>query len=245
MTTHVFPNSKAAAEACAEAVATRLTGAIAARQYATLAVSGGNSPRPMFARLKSIVLPWDRIHVFWVDERAVPPSDPQSNYRLAAESLLDGIGIPPGNVHRIRAELAPEAAAHEYVREIRSFFGLRQGEMPEFDVMHRGIGPDAHTASLFPGQPLIEDRKGIAAAVYVDKIAQWRITLLPGPLLAARSTVMLVAGEDKAEPLRAVLQEPSDPIERPAQLLPAEVEWFLDEAAARLLNVRGRSGRGM
>jgi 6-phosphogluconolactonase len=139
-------------------------------------------------------------------------------------------------VHRIRAELAPAEAAREYEREIREHFRLEPGEMPVFDAMHRGIGPDAHTASLFPGEPLIADRTGLAAAVYVAKKQQWRITLLPGPVLAARSTFMLVTGADKAEALHAVLREPFDPMRFPAQLIPQEensVAWFVDEAASR------------
>ncbi|HVX66895.1 MAG TPA: 6-phosphogluconolactonase, partial [Bryobacteraceae bacterium] len=225
-------------EACAGYVTEKLAAALAVRGYATLAISGGSSPKPMFARLASAELPWDRVHVFWVDERAVPPDDSESNYRLAHETLLSKVAIPATNVHRIRAELVPEEAAREYEREIRGFFRLGHGQMPAFDVMHRGMGPDAHTASLFPGEALIEDRAGLVAAVYAEKKQQWRITLLPGPLLAARETVMLVAGGDKAEPLRAVLEGPIDPVHFPAQLMPQgapSVAWFLDEAAARLL----------
>ena len=131
----------------------------------------------------------------------------------------------------------PEVAARRYEEDIRNFFGLEPGEMPHFDVIHRGMGPDAHTASLFPGEPLIDDRQGIAAAVYVAKLAQWRITLLPGVLEAARSTAMLVTGPDKAEALRAVFQEPYEPKKYPAQLgsRGGAVTWFLDQAAARLI----------
>lgn len=238
MNLHSYPDPVVAAEACAGYIATKLAEALAVRGYATLAISGGNSPKPMFARLISAELPWDRLHVFWVDERAVSPDDPESNYRLANETLLSKVPIPATNVHRIRAELVPEEAARDYEREIRGFFRLAHGQMPAFDVMHRGMGPDAHTASLFPGESLIEDRAGLVAAVYVEKKQQWRVTLLPGPLLAARDTVMLVTGGDKAEPLRAVLQGPVDPVHFPAQLMPQgepTAAWFLDEAAARLL----------
>jgi 6-phosphogluconolactonase len=169
----------------------------------------------------------------------VPPTDPESNYKLAAEVLLNPAGVPQRNIHRIRAELDPQAAASAYSQEIRGFFGLGRGEMPEFDVVHRGMGSDAHTASLFPGEPLIEDVNEVAAAVYVERKQQWRITLLPGPLAAARNTVMLVTGDDKAEPLRAVFYEPYDPKRYPAQLGPPEgrgMIWFLDAAAARLVS---------
>jgi len=238
MSTQIYPDAESAAIACAEHTASSLRVALEARGHAAIALSGGTSPRTMFARLAELDLPWNRMHVFWVDERAVPPADPESNYRFAAESLLNHIAIPPHNVHRIRAELAPEAAAREYTQAIRTYFGLTSGEMPVFDVVHRGIGPDAHTASLFPGEPLVADRAGIAAAVYVEKKAQWRITLLPGPLEAARTTVMLVTGADKAEALRAVLGEPYDPSQLPAQIASVgdrDVAWFLDQPAARLL----------
>ncbi len=239
MSLQVFPDTQAAAAGCADFAAEQLAEAIDTRGYAAVAISGGSSPKPMFARLRDAKLPWDRIHVFWVDERAVTPTDPESNYKLAADWLLDHVSIPERNVHRVRAELAPEEAASAYVQEIRAFFGLRSGEIPEFDFMHRGMGPDGHTASLFPGEPLITDRAGIAAAVYSKPRSQWRITLLPAPILAARSTAMLITGVDKAEPLRAVFREPLDPLQRPAQLLPSEgheVAWFLDQAAARLLS---------
>ena len=111
--------------------------------------------------------------------------------------------------------------------------------MPRFDVVHLGMGPDAHTASLFPGQPLIEDRDGIAAAVHVEKFKQWRVTLLPGALLAAKHTVFLVAGEDKAEAVRGVFKEEYDPNKYPAQTVSHQgrgVTWFLDEADARLMD---------
>jgi 6-phosphogluconolactonase len=242
---HSFPEAKAAAEACAEHVAREIEEALGGRGYATLALSGGTTPKPMFARLAAMKLPWDRVHFFWVDERAVPPTDAESNYKLAAETLLVPARVPQRNIHRIRGELAAEAAARAYSQGIREFFGLDPGEMPEFDVVHRGIGPDGHAASLFPGQPLIEDRQGLAAAVYVEKKSMWRITLLPGPLLAARNTVVLASGPDKAQALRNIFNQPYDPVLYPAQLGAREsrpVVWFLDQAAARLLE--GADGAG-
>ena len=235
---HSYPEANGAAEACAARVARQIEEALGGRGYATLALSGGGKPRPMFARLAAMKLPWDSIHVFWVDERSVPPTDSESNYKSAAETLLMPARVPQHMIHRIRGELTAEAAARGYAREIREFFGLGPGEMPEFDVVHRGMGPDGHTASLFPGQPLIDDRQGVAAAVYVEKKSMWRVTLLPGPLLAARGTVMLVTGEDKAQAVRSVFNEPYDPHRYPAQLGAREghgVVWFLDGAAARLL----------
>jgi 6-phosphogluconolactonase len=137
----------------------------------------------------------------------------------------------------VLAELDPADAAARYVEDMQRFFGAAPGEMPRFDVMHRGMGPDAHTASLFPGEPLIEDRSGIAAAVWVEKFKQWRITLLPGVLLAPRNTAMLVAGADKTAALRSVLHQSFDPLHYPAQIASGEgTVWFADTAAAQDTN---------
>jgi len=152
--------------------------------------------------------------------------------------LITPAGIPKSQVHRIHAELHPTAAAETYIDEIRTFFKLRPNELPKFDVIQRGMGPDAHTASLFPAEPLIGDRTRIAAAIHVEKLSQWRITLLPGPLIAALHTAVLVVGDDKAQAVKWVFEESYDPRKYPAQLGMREgkyVNWFLDEAAAKLL----------
>ncbi len=141
----------------------------------------------------------------WTNARC-RPTDAQSNFKFAQDAWLRPGNFPAPNIHRVLAELDPPDAAARYVEDIQQFFGLAAGELPHFDVMHRGMGPDAHTASLFPGEPLIENRSGIAAAVWVEKFKQWRITLLPGVLLAARHTALLVAGADKTAALRSVLQ---------------------------------------
>lgn len=235
---HIFADARAAAEACAQHILGVLKQARAERGRATIALSGGTSPKLMFERMAASKFQWHGIHFFWVDERPVPPDDDRSNYKLAAGALLSPAAIPPQQVHRIHAELDPAVAADMYVEEIRSFFKLQANELPRFDVIHRGMGGEAHTASLFPGEPLIGDRQKIAATVRVEKLSQWRITLLPGVLLAARHTAMLVAGEDKATAVQAVFEEPYDPFKYPAQLGlrdAEEVEWFLDEPAGRLL----------
>jgi 6-phosphogluconolactonase len=232
-------DANAAAEAGARHIIGLLEEALSRQDSATFAVSGGTTPKPMFQKLAATRFPWDKVHIFWVDERSVPPTDVASNFKLADDFLIQPGHIPHRNVHRVMGELPPAAAAKRYAGEIREFFGLEGSEMPRFDVVHRGMGPDAHSASLFPGEPLIDDREGIAAAVYVEKFHQWRVTLLPGPLMAAKHTVFVVAGEDKAEAVRAVFQEEYDPKKYPAQIAPPQgrgVTWFLDEAAARLMD---------
>lgn len=236
---HTYPDAAAASEACAHQVIALLEEAIAGQEFATLAVSGGSTPKLLFQQLTASAMRWDKVHLFWVDERCVPPTDDASNYKLANDYLIAPAHIPVRHVHRIFGELKPEAAANRYAEEIQDFFGLDDGEMPHFDVVHRGMGPDAHTASLFPGDPLIDDREGIAGATYAEKFKQWRVTLLPGALLAAKHTVFLVAGADKEQAVRAVLEEEYDPKKYPAQIASHHgrgVTWFLDEAAARLLD---------
>jgi 6-phosphogluconolactonase len=236
---HSYSTGAEAAEACARHILARLEEALANDAQPTLAVSGGATPKLLFDELAKQKFEWGRVHLFFVDERHVPATDPQSNYLLAEKRLIAPARIPHRNVHRIQTELRPDMAARRYAEDIRQFFQLEPGEMPHFDVIHRGLGADAHTASLFPGDPLIEDREGIAAAAYVEKLAQWRITMLPGALLAAKHTVLLAVGEDKAEPLRNVLSGPYDPLKYPCQLVAHHgrgVIWFLDKAAARLID---------
>jgi len=235
----VFPDAQAAAAACARHIAIQLQRALAARPQATLAVSGGHTPKLMFPSLTQLAVDWSRIHLFFVDERCVPPDDDASNYKLARENLLAHASIPDANVHRIAGEKEPGDAARGYSEAIQQFFRLAAGAMPQFDVVQCGMGPDGHTASLFPGDPLVSDRKGIAAAVYAPQFRQWRVTLLPGPLLAARHILYLVSGDDKAEMVRTVFHEAIDPRKHPAQLAfenPEGATWFIDQAAAKLLD---------
>jgi 6-phosphogluconolactonase len=221
-----------AAEACARHVVALLEEAVSRRDSATFAVSGGSTPKLLFDRLAVSAFRWDRVHIFWVDERCVPPTDDASNYKLAYERLIEPAHIPAANVHRIHGELDPHAAAARYDADIRRFFKLEGAELPRFDVAHRGMGPDAHTASLFPGSPLIDNHAGIAAAVFAPQFNQWRVTLLPGVLETARRTVLLVAGADKVEALRAVFQESYDPKKYPAQIGAREAVWFVDRSSA-------------
>ena len=224
-----YPDPVAAAEACGQQILDLLAGAIAARQQATLAVSGGTSPKPMFELFAKSGFQWGQVHIFWVDERCVPPMDSQSNFRMANETWLAPAKVPVGNTHRVPTELEPREAAQKYAEDVRAFL--------PFDVIHRGMGPDGHTASLFPGEPLIADHQGIVAAVWVEKMHQWRVTLLPSVLEAARNTVVFAPGADKAEALQAVLRGPYDPMKWPAQVgaRDGNVTWYLDGPASGLL----------
>src|SRR5579863_7121386 len=175
-----YADPPTAAEHSAKHILMLIENALAGQERASLAVSGGTTPKLLFEELVKSRFKWDRVHLFWVDERAVPPTDPESNYKLAEDFLITPARIPRQNVHRIQGEIIPERAAEQYAADIRDFFELEDGGLPQFDIMQQGMGPDGHTASLFPGDPLIEDRAGIAAAVVAPKPPPKRVTLLPG-----------------------------------------------------------------
>jgi 6-phosphogluconolactonase len=224
----VFQDGRDAAVHCAAQILQYLRDS----PRSTLAISGGSSPKTMFEIFATVPFDWNRVQLFWVDERCVPPTDAQSNFKLANDNWLAPAKFPLANIHRVQTERDPADAAEVYGDELQLVFG---DGIPKFDVIHRGMGPDAHTASLFPGEPLIDDRTGLAGAVYVEKLNSHRVTLLPGVLLAAKHTVMLVTGADKAQPLSDVLYGPHDPKKFPCQLTErdgGEVAWFLDPAAS-------------
>jgi 6-phosphogluconolactonase len=233
----IYKTAEEAANSCAEYILSCLSDDLKKQTRATLAISGGNSPRPVFTRIGQADLDWSRVDVFWVDERCVPPTDSLSNYRMASETLLKGGKIPEANVHRIRGELAPGDAAATYVHDIEQFFALPDGMLPVFDILHRGMGDEGHTASLFPGEPLIQNTTGIAAHVWVEKVKMDRVTLLPGVLRAAKRTVLQVTGADKAPAVREVLTGEKDPMTYPCQIASRDSRaiWFLDDAAASQL----------
>lgn len=229
---HVHASAQEAANAAATAILRALGEAIAIHGRATLAVSGGSTPKLMFEALAQSGFDFSRVHLFFVDERCVPPDHADSNYRMTKASLIDRVAL--GSVHRIEGELPPHDAAGRYARDVEAFLGSE----PVFDIVHLGMGADAHTASLFPGLAEIDDRAGTAAAVWVPKLNAHRVTLLPRVLLAARATIVLAAGADKAQPLRDVYEGAYDPQRLPIQIIhryARAVDWYVDTAAAASL----------
>jgi 6-phosphogluconolactonase len=173
---------------------------------------------------------WARVHVFWSDERCVPPADPSSNYRMAREALLDRVAIPAANVHRIAGEAEPDRAAAAYEDELKQCLGDGR-----FDLVLLGMGKDGHTASLFPGTAAIGETRKWVVAVEVTAVPPWRITLTPPPINAAAAVMFLVQGADKAATLHRVLEGPHDTRTAPAQVVAphdGEVEWLVDAPAA-------------
>ena len=236
----VFDTLPELMQAAAEEVVRGAAAAVREHGRFTWALSGGSTPRDLYRLLASPLyrdrLPWSDIHVFWGDERHVPPGDADSNFRMAREAMLDAVPLPAANIHRIRAEEADaEVAAKAYETELRDFFHLKPGEWPRFDLILLGLGKDAHTASLFPGGEAVHERERMVVAPRVEAQNTFRITLTPPVLNNARLVAFLAAGDDKAEPLRAVLEGARDPSRYPAQIVEGNRLWLVDRAAARLL----------
>jgi len=202
----------------------------------SLVLSGGSTPQALYLLLARYPyaneIDWTRLHIFWGDERCVPPEHSQSNYRMACQALLEHVPLPPEHIHRMRGELPPEEAAQAYAQELAQFFGERQ---PQFDLVLLGMGADGHTASLFPHSAALKEIHKWVAANFAPSQASWRITLTIPALNAARQVAFLVSGADKASTLQRVLEGPYQPDELPAQFIQPAV-WLVDAAAAHLLS---------
>ena len=239
------------AAALADTAAGRMTAIVeeAARAHgaAMVSLTGGHTPQHLYERLADREgpwrerIPWPRVHLFWGDERHVPPDHPDSNYRMACESLVAKIPIPPAQVHRMRGELPDEEAARAYEIELGDALRAAGRTDQTFDLMLLGLGPDAHIASLFPASPVLNERTRRVAAPWAPHLNAYRITLTPPALLDSRHILMLVAGAEKAEAVAAAIEGPPDVMRWPAQLLRAaddRVEWLIDRPAAQGLRAR-------
>jgi len=205
-----------------------------------VALSGGNTPRSVYSLLagEPKQLPWERIHIFFGDERHVPPDHPDSNFRMASESLLSKVPIPEKNIHRIHAELDAEAAAAEYDQDLRDFFGLVNQGWPRFDLIFLGIGEDGHTASLFPGSKALSEESRRVTANWAEKFKTFRITLTFPVLNHAAEVVFLVSGASKAQILSEILRPGAQ--KYPAQSVQPQngrLLWLVDEDAGSLLRL--------
>lgn len=205
-----------------------------------VALNGGNTPTRLFQLLATDFregVDWTRVHVFWGDERCVPPDDPGSSYGQAREALLSRVPIPEGNVHRIKGELGPAEAAKDYARILRDF-ASPPFEWPRFDLVYLGMGEDGHTASLFPGSPVEAPEPTLpVSAHYQDRPAN-RVTLTPVVFNRARMVVFMTTGEKKAHALAEVLGNGYNPKRYPARRIKPEdgrLIWLVDEAAASKL----------
>ena len=237
-----FEDLDALSHAAADELAMLVRAAVVDRGTCSVALSGGSTPKrlfELFAQAGRDALPWEHIDLWWGDERTVPPDHADSNYRMTREALIDPLGLAASHVHRIAGELPdPEAAARSYSRELVTALG----SPPTFDVVLLGMGPDGHTASLFPGSPaLAETSRWVVANPVTSPLVHGtttRITLTAPAINAARHVRFLVAGADKAASLAQVLEGPHDPERYPSQLIAphdGDLVWLVDAAAASKL----------
>lgn len=240
----IHPDAHAAARAIADSFARQATAAIDARGRFSVALTGGSGPVEAYRLLGEEPfrsrIPWEGVHLFWGDERCVPPGHERSNFRMANAAFVSRVPIPLANVHRMRGELPPAEGAARYAEELTAFFG---DGVARFDLVHLGVGPDAHVASLFPFSEPLRARDRVVTTNLKLPEGEPRITLTMPVLNAAARVEMIVIGRSKADVVWTVLRGPLDPHRFPAQFVrPAsgELVWTMDrDAAARLEGVGG------
>ncbi len=242
---HIYPNKKKLVAATAERMVDSVEKAIVENGLCNIALSGGNTPGGVFSLLASSPyrdrVDWNKLHVFWGDERMVPPEHNDSNFKMARETLLDHVAIPDDNVHRIRGEIAPEQAAENYAALLNNHF---KTGLPRFDIILLGLGEDGHTASLFPGTDVVEERERYVVAVFVPKLDSWRVTLALPVLSAAREIYFLVSGRSKSDIIQRIMSMKEPSKEFPATMVDpdnGELHWMLDSEAMVLVNKNSRN----
>ncbi len=240
----IVPNADALCRTAAAEVVSSAAAAVREKGVFTVVLSGGSTPKSLYTLLADdeswrARVPWEQSHFFWGDERHVPPAHPESNYRMAHEAMLSKVPVPAAHIYRIKSEYADaEQAAREYEQTLRTFFQLPAGQYPRFDLVFLGLGPDAHTASLFPGTQALHEHQRLVVANWVGKFYADRITMTAPVLNNAALIVFLVSGEEKARPLKAVLKGRYEPSQLPAQFIQphhGRLLWLVDQAAAHLL----------
>ncbi len=240
----IFASAAELTAAAAERFIAAADAAIAATETFSVALSGGTTPHALFTLLATPAyaarVQWQSVHIFWGDERCVPPEDDESNYRSARELLLDRVPLRDANIHRIRGEDAPEDAAELYERELRRTFETPTGPPrndagARFDLVLLGLGNNGHTASLFPHLQAVREHTRWAMAENVEVLQMWRITLTPVILNQAAELLFVVSGRDKAAILRRVLYGAREMDDLPAQSIApvnGRLSWLVDAAAA-------------
>jgi 6-phosphogluconolactonase len=250
-TVEILPDESHLAEAAADRFIGIVEATLRYRQIADVALAGGSTPRAMNNLLAAMPrrthVAWDRVRFFFGDERTVSPDDAESNYRMTRETLFEPLGIPAKNIFRMHGEDEPQAAATAYAEVLVRELGSR----PRFDLLYLGMGPDGHTASIFPGTLAGIDDSKLVVANWVEKFKTWRITLTPHVINDATHVVITTGGAAKADALHAVLDGPRDPDNYPVQFVApedGELHWFIDEAAGEKLvrrpGVAARSSSG-
>src|SRR5438874_8802045 len=244
MSVVIYPDADALSHEAAQYMVRIAQESIVSHGRFTCALSGGSTPKKLYGLLASepyrSQIDWALVELFWSDERCVPPDDAESNYHMAQQVLISKVPIPADQVHRMPADLADgNAASLAYTRDMQTTFGT--DGVPSFDLIQLGMGPEGHTASLFPHQPSLHEQQRLVMPVSVPKPPPLRLTFTPPLLNAARQVLFLVTGAEKADAVQAVLEGEYDPDEYPAQIVRpdnGEVIWMLDNAAAARLKTK-------
>ena len=208
----------------------------------SVALAGGKTPKSFFDLLAGEfqeLIPWNRIHFFWGDERLVPPNHPDNNFFIAHQTLFCNLDITNKQIHPIRTDRDPENCAQDYERHLRKFFKLQDQQWPVLDLVLLGMGSDGHTASLFPGSNVLNEQVRLVAASWIPKLGSYRITFTPSVINRARQVIFMVSGQEKATTLKKVLQGSFQPKIYPAQIvrpIRGKLSWLLDEAAGSQLD---------
>ena len=237
----IEPDHEAWLARASQMVVDAATAAIEQRGRFLFALSGGSTPTALYERLaqsdRAGLIDWSSVVILFGDERCVPPDDPASNYAMARRALLDRVPIPPAQVHRMEGELLPASAAQRF-HQVLVALGPDEHEPPAIDLVLLGLGDNAHTASLFPGLSWRARPEELVIDEYVEVVQQWRLTLTPRTIAAARSVLFLVEGSGKADAVAAVLDGTIDPVQGPARavLEQTPTSWLLDAAAASKLS---------
>jgi 6-phosphogluconolactonase len=248
VTYQVWSTPEQMALAAARLFAARVEAAVESRGIARIALSGGSTPQATFKLLADPAgpflqtVPWDKLQLFWVDERTVPPGDPQSNYGVCRDLLLSKVPLPASNVFRMEGELPPEEAAARYESTLRNVMKLEGAESPAFDLVVLGMGPDGHTASLFPHTEALNEIGRLVVANHVPQMNTWRLTLTWPVINQASEVVFEMEGRGKTEILAEVLTSPRDAERLPSQLIRprnGKLLFLLDEVAAAKLPAAG------
>lgn len=234
---HLFPDNADFIKGSADFITEVAAGAIAERGRFTIALSGGGTPKPIYARLATPDyqdrIAWEKVHIFFGDERCVPPDDARSNYRMVREAWFDHAPLRAENIHRIHGEDDPALEALRYEQEMARLY--RTAAFPAFDLILLGMGDNGHTASLFPGTAALRETERWVVAQYVEVMTTWRVTFTAPLINAARHVAFMAEGPGKAQMLRNVMEGPYQPDVWPSQLIQpvsGELHWLVDAAAA-------------
>ncbi len=238
MSIAIYPDTETLSQEAAQYIVRVAQEAITSHRRFTIALSGGSTPKKLYALLAEepyrSQIDWSVVDIFWSDERCVPPSDSESNYLMAQQVLLSKIPIPANQIHRMPADQTDrDAASYAYTLEMQQTIGSES--VPSFDLIQLGMGPEGHTASLFPGQPSLHEQQRLVMPVTVPKPPPPRLTFTPRLLNAASHVLFLVTGAEKQDAVKAVLEGEFQPDEYPAQIVKptkGEVTWMLDTSAA-------------